>query len=237
VTGKQIVYVTAIGGNIFVGAGLQTGTAPFELDVLSGGTWINLLSNLPYPVTGVAYFGTTYYITTSSPSAPKVYTLTGGFATPTFTDITSSFPGSPSNEIFQGLFSDYPHVILAMANQNLYFSTDGISWAQLSDKPVSGYNAGFLGAAGPVDGAYSNGGVYLVGTDASQGGAAGFYSFNLAARSMSRYINLSISLYIDAVRRVLYDPLNNIAFFGTINSGLWRTSVDASGNPQSWVQE
>lgn len=243
-SGKQINYIAYVNGNIFVGAGAPNGGGPFELDVFTLGppTWTTLLSGLQYPVTGVAFFNPNYYVTTSyfttgTVAYPKVYVSSGGVPSLTFSDITANFPGSPGNEIFQGLFSDSGHVILAMANQNLYFSTDGTSWTQLSDKPVSGYNAGFLAAAGPLDASYSNGGIYYVGTDSTQGGGAGFYIFTLAGRSISRYVNLSISLYIDAIRRVLYDSANNVVFFGTINSGLWRTSVDSSGNPQTWFQE
>lgn len=248
IAGKQIVYVAAINGYIFVGCGPQSGVGTFDLEVLSSGTWTQLLSGLAYPVTGVVTFGSNYYVSTSNPNGPKLYQFTS-LSSSGWTDVTPAASGS--GEYVSGLFSDDGKVMLVLASSNLYYSTTPASgnWTQKSDKPVSGYNAGFLGAAGPIDN-YANGGVYLVGTDSTQGGAAGFYFFSLnggtfgSAGSISRYVNLSISLYIDAIRRVLVDAnnnptgtTNNNVFFGTINSGLWRTSIDANGNPQSWVQE
>jgi hypothetical protein len=145
---------------------------------------------------------------------------------------------------------------MVLAKSGIYFSTtgstagNGSGWTRVTNN-ANGADIGFLGAAGPIDN-YTNGSLYLVGTDSNQYGAAGFYYFNLTPSSfnsttggaVTRYINPSISIYLDAIRRVLVDannnPLgtsNNNVFFGTINSGLWRTSVDSAGNTQAWVQE
>ena len=158
--GKQITYVNAIGGILFVVAAADSsGTFTYELDALQSGTWTaNLLSGLSKPITGVAANGTTYYAT----SGNTLYSSTG---LSTFSPVTALSSGS--NDLFQGIFIDPlysggPLIMIPNSNQqtqtqgigSVWFSTNGgLTWSNATTNASTSYNVGFLCVAGPVDSA------------------------------------------------------------------------------------
>lgn len=203
------------------------------------------LTGLAKPITGVAFAGGNYYVT----SGNTLYTGALNTLVPT------SPPTLNSNDILQGIFVDTNFlnagetlIIIPSSNPtsstqgygNIYYSIQG-TWYS-SSQTISSYNVGFLCAAGPTDAGHT---TYLMGTDSGTGGAFGFYTFipSTSGTAVNRFSGLSYSLYYSAVRRIMVDtnPANNIVAMGTINNGLWVTTpIDNSGNNylnNTWTQE
>ncbi|HVO38000.1 MAG TPA: hypothetical protein VMV03_03130 [Spirochaetia bacterium] len=256
----QVTYLTSTApGDLFAVIATMSGSNfVYSLWEKKGAGWTQLIPSIPSPITGVGLFSSsnTYFVTTGN----TVYWNSVGADPPTFDKSSTSLLDATNQvgDTLNGIFVDNNAghtMVIVLAKSGIYYSAsgstlgNGVGWTRATNSS-NGNNIGFLCAAGPIDN-YANGSVYLLGTDSNQYGAAGFYFFNLTASSfnggtggLTRYVNPSISLYIDAIRRILVDAnnnpsgtVNNNVFFGTVNAGLWRTSVDSLGNPQSWVQE
>jgi len=236
VAGKQITLLQVANNNLFaVVATPSTGTSGFtyELDSSTDGITFTptSLTGLTTPITGVGYLGTTYYVTAGS----NLYTGTG------LAPIALSATGIAgwtlaSGEVLNGVTVDNGYVFIPSSNGAVYFSNNGSTWIRVgTSDQINSRSIIFLTVSTHID-TSTPGNTFIVGAD-----GAGFYFLNLAAGTLSRFSDVTVTgLYAGSVRRVLVDPIqNNLVFLGTAGTGLWRTNFDpATGmTPGTWIQE
>jgi len=250
---KQITYVNAINGDVFVAAAtFPSGGSGYvyEIDVLPSGpsNWSQLASNMQKSVTGIGFSGPvaggTYFVT----SGPNLYTVAGSsgpIGVPASWNIGGNpAPASPlfasdgsnsGGDILQGVFVDPLYlggvtlVIITAANPQVNPPTGNLYYSvnPSSSGPwthLSQQIGGYnVGFLCAAGPVDSGRTTYLLGTDSGTGGAFGFYSFVPSSNALNRFGGLSYSLYYSAIRRILVDLSNNFVAMGTINNGLWAT--------------
>ncbi len=227
----------------------------YELDWSQDGvTWAptNLI-NLAYPVAGTGWDGTNFWAASNSTATSSILYWSPGGSLTGFVPFPS--PGGIANDVIQGLFVDpvnHGRIFVTMKRNGVFYSQDyGTTWTQLTDSPAgssSTYPAGFLCAAGPVDG--SNGTVYLVGSD-----GYGYYTVTTSPStplppyaSWGRFGDSTILLYTSSVRRIVVDNAPSSqedVFMGTNLNGLWRgvfnntlgSGTVLNGTNQYWIHE
>ncbi|HYW83116.1 MAG TPA: hypothetical protein VFB30_07670, partial [Spirochaetia bacterium] len=128
------------------------------------------------------------------------------------------------------------YIFIPSSNGAVYFSNNGSTWIRVgTSDQINSRSIIFLTVSTHID-TSTLGNTFIVGAD-----GAGFYFLNLAAGTLSRFSDVTVTgLYAGSVRRVLVDPIqNNLVFLGTAGTGLWRTNFDpATGmTPGTWIQE
>jgi hypothetical protein len=225
VSGKQVVTLSAVGGNLFaVCSTLSGGSWLYELDHHSGSTWTaNLLSGLSDPIVGVAGDGSGNFFTAAG---LNVYAAAGS---PTATYAVSMT--LPAGDSARGIFGDTANhrVFVTSKAGGLYYTTNaGTSWTHIAAPTVSSVTVSLLSVGGPAD---TGNDEYVVGSD-----GYGYYLLSLSGGTLTRFGDSTIALYTTSVRRVLVDGRN--VLLGTNGAGLWRATFDTSGALSgTWTHE
>jgi len=261
-SGKQIVLMQVANGNLFVvAASAGASNYTYELDYSADPTsasWsqVSGMTGLAAPVTGVAFSGSSYFITVAWTSGSTASLKT----TPdlvTLTDATASM-GMLGADDLRGVTADPSpgtNVLIPSKLGTVYYSTNsGAGWNHYTtgDQATNG-NTGVVGFLTVSQQVGSSGPVYLVGSDGNS-----FYYLNLGgtgtfASGLSRFSDVTqTGLYAGAVRRILVDygsGRGNLVFFGMASSGpsyvagpsegLWRSSFDPTTGALSgtWVHD
>ncbi|MGA2977710.1 MAG: hypothetical protein ABSF77_20610 [Spirochaetia bacterium] len=237
IAGKQVVLLQPLNGHLFmVSASLPAGSASYayEVDYLSSSTsaWTVLIAGLTSAVTGLAWDGTHYWMTTGS----TVYEDASD--PPSFASGTSTLSsGSYSLSGIKGIYADSiegGRVFIATTAGGIYYSPDaGLTWEQAKADVISSVTIGYLTVAGPVDAANN---TYLVGSD-----GYGYYTLSLSSNppTLTRYSDSTIALYTESIGTILVD--GTTVFMGTNSEGLWSTTFDPStgaiSTSSAWTHE
>ncbi len=233
--GDQIARLVSSGGQLFAitstpGTNVAT---PFTYNLYSstdGVAFTALLTGLTSPIndaTFVAGAPGTYYAVSGS-------TLYSGTASPlTGTSTLGSFTIS---DVLQSVVWDGTNLWLTAKSSGLYFFS-ALTWYHVAaDTTPTGTLNSFLETS-PLSFAP---GKALAGSD-----GFGYYVVDFTAPGtpiLTRYLNLSLALYVSSARRFLVDTVNTTVLAGTNGGGLWAGTLSTTAtDPQlivsGWLRQ